>query len=107
METTPPPDSFNDFGYRKKKKFSRADDDPRAARPFRPASGGGFRKSPSSGGEGAGGGFRKPYRPRGEGEGGEFRKPYGPRPPWKQNRFGRSEERRVGKECRSRWSPYH
>ena len=24
---------------------------------------------------------------------------------WKA--FGRSEERRVGKECRSRWSPYH
>ena len=24
------------------------------------------------------------------------------------NKFGvRSEERRVGKECRSRWSPYH
>src|SRR2546427_13278453 len=23
------------------------------------------------------------------------------------NRFQRSEERRVGKECRSRWSPYH
>ena len=23
---------------------------------------------------------------------------------WKMNR---SEERRVGKECRSRWSPYH
>src|SRR5260221_14510945 len=23
------------------------------------------------------------------------------------NRTGRSEERRVGKECRSRWSPYH
>ena len=22
-------------------------------------------------------------------------------------RDGRSEERRVGKECRSRWSPYH
>jgi len=22
-------------------------------------------------------------------------------------RFWRSEERRVGKECRSRWSPYH
>ena len=22
-------------------------------------------------------------------------------------RNGRSEERRVGKECRSRWSPYH
>ena len=24
---------------------------------------------------------------------------------WDEN--GRSEERRVGKECRSRWSPYH
>ena len=23
------------------------------------------------------------------------------------NDFTRSEERRVGKECRSRWSPYH
>ena len=23
------------------------------------------------------------------------------------NEFKRSEERRVGKECRSRWSPYH
>ena len=23
------------------------------------------------------------------------------------NKCGRSEERRVGKECRSRWSPYH
>ena len=23
------------------------------------------------------------------------------------NLYGRSEERRVGKECRSRWSPYH
>ena len=22
-------------------------------------------------------------------------------------RYVRSEERRVGKECRSRWSPYH
>src|SRR5256885_17196195 len=29
---------------------------------------------------------------------------------WMADRFGtrrRSEERRVGKECRSRWSPYH
>ena len=25
----------------------------------------------------------------------------------KENSLGRSEERRVGKECRSRWSPYH
>ena len=23
------------------------------------------------------------------------------------DQFERSEERRVGKECRSRWSPYH
>ena len=23
------------------------------------------------------------------------------------DRIARSEERRVGKECRSRWSPYH
>ena len=28
----------------------------------------------------------------------DFRSPF---------RFHRSEERRVGKECRSRWSPYH
>ena len=26
---------------------------------------------------------------------------------WVTVHFGRSEERRVGKECRSRWSPYH
>ena len=25
----------------------------------------------------------------------------------RRTRAGRSEERRVGKECRSRWSPYH
>src|SRR2546427_5754845 len=36
-----------------------------------------------------------------------------PRPPWRVLRpagpaaASRSEERRVGKECRSRWSPYH
>src|SRR5258708_36555188 len=27
--------------------------------------------------------------------------------PRKLRRLARSEERRVGKECRSRWSPYH
>ena len=30
--------------------------------------------------------------------------------PWSQSNgifYDRSEERRVGKECRSRWSPYH
>ena len=26
---------------------------------------------------------------------------------WEGNIWARSEERRVGKECRSRWSPYH
>ena len=26
---------------------------------------------------------------------------------WKSKKQNRSEERRVGKECRSRWSPYH
>ena len=26
---------------------------------------------------------------------------------WKMDAKYRSEERRVGKECRSRWSPYH
>ena len=26
---------------------------------------------------------------------------------WVHGSYGRSEERRVGKECRSRWSPYH
>ena len=26
---------------------------------------------------------------------------------WRDVLFLRSEERRVGKECRSRWSPYH
>ena len=26
---------------------------------------------------------------------------------WAAKTIGRSEERRVGKECRSRWSPYH
>src|SRR2546425_11356651 len=26
---------------------------------------------------------------------------------WKPPQTPRSEERRVGKECRSRWSPYH
>src|SRR3712207_7809698 len=28
-------------------------------------------------------------------------------PAWKGVVIARSEERRVGKECRSRWSPYH
>ena len=26
---------------------------------------------------------------------------------WFEGNYARSEERRVGKECRSRWSPYH
>src|SRR5690554_7975869 len=36
------------------------------------------------------------------------RAPRGYRPWWRSGSPpGRSEERRVGKECRSRWSPYH
>ena len=31
----------------------------------------------------------------------------GPNLAWVARDPGRSEERRVGKECRSRWSPYH
>ena len=30
-----------------------------------------------------------------------------PQSPGQEGTFIRSEERRVGKECRSRWSPYH
>src|SRR3712207_661714 len=30
-----------------------------------------------------------------------------PRVEYRLTELGRSEERRVGKECRSRWSPYH
>ena len=30
-----------------------------------------------------------------------------PEPEQELDLAGRSEERRVGKECRSRWSPYH
>jgi len=33
-------------------------------------------------------------------------KAFGPNK-WAARLEGRSEERRVGKECRSRWSPYH
>ena len=33
----------------------------------------------------------------------EFEKPFEK----EKTEFDRSEERRVGKECRSRWSPYH
>src|SRR3712207_7360263 len=34
-------------------------------------------------------------------------RPRAPRPPRGGRTCPRSEERRVGKECRSRWSPYH
>src|SRR5256885_3944562 len=42
-----------------------------------------------------------PGRKRGERKCSRKANPDGETPP------GRSEERRVGKECRSRWSPYH
>ena len=37
---------------------------------------------------------------------GTFEKKHG-LPPGTFRNSNRSEERRVGKECRSRWSPYH
>ena len=38
----------------------------------------------------------------------EYPRPIMERNDWKNlNGLWRSEERRVGKECRSRWSPYH
>src|SRR6478609_1862846 len=37
----------------------------------------------------------------------EFQYHHPPPPPRISNTSTRSEERRVGKECRSRWSPYH
>src|SRR2546426_6441641 len=37
----------------------------------------------------------------------DFTNNYGVRPLWPFSERWRSEERRVGKECRSRWSPYH
>ena len=41
-----------------------------------------------------------------------FNKAVNEKPPynlggWSKSQSTRSEERRVGKECRSRWSPYH
>ena len=36
-----------------------------------------------------------------------FVKPKGDNPTPRECDITRSEERRVGKECRSRWSPYH
>ena len=37
----------------------------------------------------------------------ELRKQYPEQFILEHREHGRSEERRVGKECRSRWSPYH
>src|SRR5256885_526539 len=53
--------------------------------------------------------LRSPFLPSSPGSGAGYG---GIRPDAKRNRefleqFSRSEERRVGKECRSRWSPYH
>ena len=37
----------------------------------------------------------------------DFRSNLGAALQGRREKFVRSEERRVGKECRSRWSPYH
>ena len=48
----------------------------------------------------------RPYYPRNNyGDGGN--RSYGNERPNNYGNRQRSEERRVGKECRSRWSPYH
>src|SRR3989441_8019599 len=44
-----------------------------------------------------------PHRPKID----ENRSPSPPNEPRSDRSKSRSEERRVGKECRSRWSPYH
>src|SRR5690349_22164490 len=55
-------------------------------------------------GRGAGPARRRPPRSRPT----RARRAGSPRPRRRTRRRGlRSEERRVGKECRSRWSPYH
>ena len=38
---------------------------------------------------------------------GSFELPFAVSKLAKSGKYDRSEERRVGKECRSRWSPYH
>ena len=78
------------------------------------------RRSTGYGQEGQGGRARVGYRQgeqnrqrpvRSDGSnGGMFmdnRRYYGAKPANTAHTLGRSEERRVGKECRSRWSPYH
>ncbi|HOE37692.1 MAG TPA: hypothetical protein PLD40_07275, partial [Kiritimatiellia bacterium] len=96
METNPPPsDSFNEFGYRKKRPARAADDAPRGPRPFRKPYRAGRDDAPPVA-EGEGQDFRRPYRPpyrdqdrpprpyprrdeRGAHAPGGFRKPYRPR----------------------------
>src|SRR5256884_3166984 len=68
-------------------------------------------RSPDSGAEIAGCGILR--EARGGGGSQLLARPCDPRgcalegEPRGRGRQGRSEERRVGKECRSRWSPYH
>src|SRR2546422_10075093 len=52
-------------------------------------------------------GFARLARPLHVYFGGEEEMGNGPERRGQPLRDGRSEERRVGKECRSRWSPYH
>ena len=50
---------------------------------------------------------RPGHRVRGAHRPGDPARPPGGDPRRRRRRLTRSEERRVGKECRSRWSPYH
>src|SRR2546422_2273849 len=51
--------------------------------------------------------LREPRRPRPDVTASDILMPMPEEPPKRLIVVGRSEERRVGKECRSRWSPYH
>ena len=80
MQTPAQPDSYNNFGYRKKKKpgpDSRGDETPRPNRPSY-----GPRRDDADGEARKPYGPRKPYGQRTEGEGEGDRKPYGPRKPY-------------------------
>src|SRR5256885_981445 len=59
-----------------------------------------------AGAEGRSGALRRARPPTGQGPATRVR-PDRQRDAPRESRHGRSEERRVGKECRSRWSPYH
>ena len=111
METPPPTDSFNDFGYRKSKKRRPENSGQTPAEPYRsngPRKPYGARDGEERREGGGGEGFRKPHGPRkpygpprGEGTGGGFRKPYGPRKPFHKD--GSGKKKPYGEGPRPSW----